>query len=408
VRIVAGGFEMTKQIRLHIFLLLFLVLPAAYAQQKGVAEGRVVNGTDPSIIVRSVELDIVELDAGMRIVKTTTTDSSGKFRVDGLPESGQLMIRVSYKDVNYHRQFNPGASGRSAVEIEVYEPTASMKDIEAGESRMAFQLVGDQVRSLESVTFNNKAKPPRTFMNPEGNFRFSKSPGIVEPPEVRVTAPGSAMPLLQAPLESPDAQSYYSLYPLRPGVTSFEIQQVLPYSNHAYAYRKKFYVDVDSMDIAVMPKDMVLSGQGLTRISTDEKQGFSIYRSAPIKAGTEVTWTFSGGTASSMPEAAETDGGSAVESRPDFIRSKALVIGPLLLMGFVLVLWVAFNRMQKDTPTPPGRRTGDLKNRREQLLNAIAELDRNHEMHAISQSEFLRQREESKRQLRRISLLLKM
>jgi hypothetical protein len=399
---------MTKQIRLHMILLLFLVLPAAYAQQKGVAEGRVVNGTDPSIIVRSVELDIVELDAGMRIVKTTTTDSSGKFRVDGLPESGQLMIRVSYKDVNYHRQFSPGANGRSTVELEVYEPTTSMKDIGAEENRMAFQMVGDQVRSLESVAFNNKTKPPRTFMNPGGNFRFSKPPGIAEPPEVRVTAPGSAMPLIQAPLESPDGQSYYSLYPLKPGVTSFEFQQALPYAKRTYAYRKKFYLDIPSIDIVVMPKDMVLSGQGLTWISTDEKQDFSIYRSAPIQAGTELTWTFSGGTASSAPEAAEAGGGSAVESRPDFIRSKAPVIGPLLLMGFVLVLWVAFNRTQKDTPKSPGRRTGDLKNRREQLLNSIAELDHKYEIRAISQSEFLRQREESKRQLRRISLLLKM
>ena len=407
MRIAAIGFEMTQQIRIHMFLLLFLVLPAAYAQQKGVAEGRVVNGTDPSIIVRSVELDIIELSAGMRIVKTATTDSSGRFRVDGLPESGQLMIRVSYKDVNYHRQFNPGANGRSTVEIKVYEPTTSIKDIEAVESRMAFQMVGDQVRSLESVTFNNKVKPPRTFTSPEGNFRFSKPPGILELPEVRVTAPGSAMPLLQAPLESPDGQSYYSLYPLKPGVTSFELQQALPYSNHAYAYRKRFYVGVDSIDIVVMPKDMVLSGQGLTRISTDEKQDFSIYRSAPIKAGTEVTWTFSGGTASSVPEAAEAAGGSAVESRPDFIRSNSLVIGPLLLMGFVLVLWVAFNRGQKDTPKSPGQRTGDLKNQREQLLNAIAELDHRHEMQAISRSEFLRQREESKRRLRRISMLLK-
>ena len=76
-------------------------------------------------------------------------------------------------------------------------------------------------------------------------------------------------------------------------------------------------------------------------------------------------------------------------------------------MGFVLVLWVAFNRAQKDKPTPPGHRTSDLKNRRERLLNAIAELDHNHEVHAISESEFVRQREESKRQLRRISLLLK-
>ena len=407
MRIAASGFEMTKQIQLHMILLLFLVLPAAYAQEKGIAEGRIANGTDPSIIVRSIELDVVELGAGMRIIKTAVTDSLGRFRVDGLPESGQLMIRVSYKDVNYHRQFSPGANGRSTVEIVVYEPTTSMKDIEAEEGRMAFQLVGDQVRSLESVTFNNKTKPPRTFMSPEGNFRFSKPPGIVEPPQVRVTAPGSSMPLIQAPLESPDGQSYYSLYALKPGATSFELQQVLPYSNHAYVYRKKFYADVRSMDIVVMPKDMVLSGQGLTRISTDEKQDISIYRSAPIKAGTEVTWTFSGGTATSVPEAPEANAGSAVESKPDFIRSNAPVIGPLLLIGFILVLWVAFNRMPKNGPKPPGHRTSDLKSRRDQLLNTIAELDHNHEMHAISQSEFSRQREEYKRQLRRISLLMK-
>ena len=87
----------------------------------------------------------------------------------------------------------------------------------------------------------------------------------------------------------------------------------------------------------------------------------------------------------------------------------ALVIGPLLLMGFVLVLWYAFNRMPEGARrSPPDTGTGDLKERREQLLNAIAELDHRHEMHAIGQQEFLRQREESKRQLRRISLLLKM
>jgi len=42
-------------------------------------------------------LDIVELGAGMRILKTTATDSSGRFRVEGLPEGGRLMLRVNYK-----------------------------------------------------------------------------------------------------------------------------------------------------------------------------------------------------------------------------------------------------------------------------------------------------------------------
>jgi hypothetical protein len=408
VRIAASGFEMNKNMRVQIFLLLFLAMPAAHAQQKGLVEGRVVNATDPSIVVRSVELDIVELDAGMRILKTVVTDSSGRFRVDGLPESGRLMLRVNYKDVNYHRQFSLGTGGKATADLEVYEPTTSMKDIEVGETRMAFQMTGGQLISLEAVTFNNKAKPPRTYMNPEGNFLFSKPPGISEPPELRIIAPGSTMPLVQAPLESPDGQRYYSLYPLKPGSTSFEVQQALPYANRTYAYTKTFYRDIASMGIGVTPSDMVLSGQGLTRVSTDAQRNFSVYRSAPIKAGTEVTWTFSGGTAVSAPQSAEGSGGPPIEAKPDVIRRNAPVLGPLLLLCFVLVLWYAFNRGPKETKKSAGQLARGLKERREQLLKEVAELDRRHEMNAIGRQEYLQLRAESKRQLRRISLLLKM
>jgi hypothetical protein len=408
VRIAASGFEMKNNMQLRIFLLLFLTMPLAYAQQNGIVEGRVVNGTDPSIVVRSAELDIVELDAGMRILKTMGTDSSGRFRVDGLPAGGPLMLRINYKDVNYHRQFSIGPGGKAAADIEVYEPTASMKGIEVEGTKIAFQMAGGQLISLEAVTFNNKTKPPRTYMNPEGNFRFSKPPGITEPPSVRVTAPGSTMPLVQAPLESPDGQSYYSQYPLKPGATAFEVQQALPYANRTYVYKKTFYQDTASMDIGVMPSDMVMSGQGLTQLSTNAQQNFAVYRSAPIKAGTEVTWTFSGGTAVAQTQTTETGGESSVQAKPDVIRRNALIVGPLLLIGFVLVLWYAFNRAQKKIQKTPGQKTRGLKERRDQLLIAAAELDRRHEMNAISRQEFLHQREECKRQLRRISLLLKM
>lgn len=398
---------MTKTLRLQISLFLFLTITAAYAQQKGIVEGRIVNGTDPSIIARSVELDIVELDAGMRILKTTTTDASGRFRAEGLPEEGRLMLRANYKDVNYHRQFNLGPGGKATIDIEVYESTTSMKDIEVAEARMAFQISEGHLISLEAVSFNNKTKPPRTFMNPEGNFRFSKVPGITQPPAMRVTAPGSSMPIVQAPFESPDGQSYYSLYPLKPGTTSFEAQQMLPYANKIFVFKKIFYQDTASMEIGVIPGDMTISGTGLSRISTDTQRNFSVYRSAPIKAGTEATWTFSGGTAVVEPQSTEGNEGPTILAKPDAVSRNSLFLGPVLLLVFVLVLWYAFNREAKTSPKVPDHGTKDLKERREQLLNTIAELDRLHETNAISRQEFLRQREENKRELRRISLLLK-
>ena len=397
-----------KRITLLLSLFWLVFLPAGYSQQKGIVEGRLVNGTDPSMIARSVELDVVELGSGMSIIKTVTTDSSGKFRVEGLPAAGRLMVRAIYKDVNYHGQFSMDASGKAYIEIQVFEPTTSLKGIQVEDARIAFQIVGDQLQSLDTITFNNKTKPPRTLMNPEGNFRFSKAPGIIDLPQVRVTAPGSSMPLVQAPLESTDGQSYYSLYPIKPGITMFEVRQALPYKNRNYVYTRKLYQDIASIEIGVSPMDMKLSGENLSKVSTDSQQNFAVYRSGPIKAGSEIAWTFSGGTPASEPKTSEAAEDSRVEAMPDIVGRNALVLGPLLLMGFVLVLWYAFNQMQKAPEKTVNPRNRELKDRREQLLNTIADLDHRYEINALGRQEFLRQREENKRRLRRISLLLKM
>jgi len=269
---------------------------------------------------------------------------------------------------------------------------------------MAFQMVGDQLKSVETVTFNNKTKPPRTYANPEGNFRISKAPGILEPPQIRVTAPGSSLPLVQSALESPDGKSYYSLYPLRPGVTTFEVQQILPYANRNYTFTKRFYQDAGSIDIGVIPKDLVLSGNGLSRIQTNSQENFAVYISPPVKAGSEVVWSFSGGTPVAEAQPSEPAGNSTVEAMPDEIRRNALIAGPLLLMVFILVLWYALNHLPNG---PADFSVRQLRERREQLLNSVADLDHRYEMRAVGQQEFLRKREEGKRSLRRILLLLK-
>jgi hypothetical protein len=397
-----------KMKKLSLILFWLALLPAGFTQQKGIVEGRLVNRTDPTIIARSVELDIVELGSGMNIIKTTTTDNAGKFRIEGLPATGRLMIRAVYKDVNYHSQFSMDASGKANVEIEVFEPTASMEAIKVESAGMAFQMVGDQLQSLETITFRNLTKPPRTLMNPEGNFRFSKPAGLADLPKVRVTAPGSRMPVVQSPLESPDGQSYYSLYPLKPGVTLFEVQQTLPYANHNYTYSAKIYQDIASMDIGVSPADVTVTGQGLTRVSVDSQQNFAIYRRGPIKAGSEIAWTFSGGTPVAAGGAPESGERAKIEAAPETIGRNALVLGPGVLIGLILVLWYAFTRMQNGPQKTGNSRARELKERREQLLNVVADLDHRNEIHAIDEQEFLKKRDETMHQLRRISLLQKM
>jgi hypothetical protein len=370
-----------------------------------VVEGRLVDRTDPSIVGAKVDLDVIGFAGGMSILKSATTDSSGKFRIDGLPMDQMLMIRANYKGANYHGQVKFDASGRANVEIEIYEPTSSTKDIRIEGLRMAFQLSGGRLQSLQTISFDNRTAPPRTFMSTEGNFRFSKAPGILEPPKVDVSGPGAVMPLSQSPLESPDGLSYYSLYPLRPGITTFEIQEVLPYTNHTYTYRKKFYQDVDSFQIGVIPADVTLTGDGLTRMHVDGQKNFAVYSGGPVKAGTEVAWTFSGGTPVAQPAPAETAGESKVKPAPTYVGQNSLIIGPLLLMGFVVVLWYAYNNLQIPSQSSDAR-TKELKERREHLLNSLANLENQYESQTLDRREYVRQREQGKRQLRRIFLLL--
>ena len=389
-----------------MWALVFVALPAARAQGRGVVEGKLVNGTDPSIIAAGVDLDVIGLGGGMSILKSIASDSGGRFRVEGLPTDSPTLIRANYHSANYNAPVNFDSSGKAYVEIRIFETTTSFKGIEVDTVRMAFQLTGERLRALESYSFRNETAPPRTFMSSDGNFRFSKAPGILELPQLSATGPGATMPLMQNPLETPDGQSYYSLYPLRPGVTSFEVEQSLPYNNRSYVYRKKFYQDVGSFQIGVIPQDMALSGEGLSKGQVDSQQNFAIYSGGPVKAGTEVTWTFSGGTPLPEPTATESGGESKIEPVPTMVGQNSMIIAPLLLMGFIVILWYATNRAPATAPGSQDPRIKALKDRREQLLTLLATLDSRYEAQGLDRREYFRQREHGKRQLRRIFMLL--
>ncbi len=372
--------------RATTFLATSLLLATLHAatlgaqQGQGVIEGRLVNATAAAKTAAGVEIDIVGLGGGMSVLKSSATDASGRFRVDGLPTDSPLMVRANYKSVNYHGRVNFDASGKSLVEVEVFEPTTSAKGITLQGLQMAFQLTGDQLRCLESYSFKNETKPPQTYMNMDGNFRFAKAPGLLEPPRLDVTAPGSSMPLTQSPLESPDGLSYYSLYPIRPGVTAFQVEQVLPYKDKSYTLRKKFYNDVESFQFGVIPQDVTVAGEGLVKVQTDAQRNFAVYSGGPVKAGTEVAWTFSGGTpVATAPETEAVSAQPRIQPMGNRVSQNALVIGPLILLGFIVVLWYAFNRIPQSAPGAQDPRLRELRARRDQLLDYLAGLDKRFE-----------------------------
>jgi len=293
--------------REYVFVLFALLLclvaaPVALTQETGIVEGKLINRTDPAIVPAGVALEIVLLDGGMGIIRTAETDAAGNFRIDKLPVNTMLMLRAIYKDANYNQQFRFESGGHAHVELDIYNTTTSMKDIRVEEYQMVFQAAGDHLQSLDTIVLSNETDPPRTFMNPSGNFRFSKAPAIVALPKVRITGPGSSMPVVQSAFESPDGSDYYSLYPLRPGETTIDVFQILPYEDKKYTYVKEFHLGSPAIEIGVIPMDIEVSGTELSLDRTDAENNVAVYRTAPIEAGTRVEWVFSGGSSVAVQE----------------------------------------------------------------------------------------------------------
>ena len=331
-----------------LFLMMMVGMAATtQAQNLRVAEGRLVNRTDPTIVADSTNLEVISLSGGMDIIRTAVTDTQGNFRIAGLPESVPLMLRAIYKGVNYHRMLNFDATGNARLEVEVLEPTTSLKDIQVKSVTLAFQMESDHLHAIETWEIENQTTPPRVHLHPEGTFHISKASGLSELPTIRAAGAGAEMPLTQPALESADGKSYYSRYPLRPGLTIFEVRQTLPYTDSKYVYARKFFMDTPEISIGVIPADMMLSGDGLVKTETNAEENFAVYSVAAIKAGTEVTWTFSGGTPVTMTVSDAGNNGSetTIMAKDGVIGRNALVIGPLMLLVLVVALWIACNRL---------------------------------------------------------------
>jgi hypothetical protein len=381
-------------------VLLFWAI-AAFSQVATTVEGKLINGTDPSMPAAGLELDVVSLQGGMSVLRSVVADASGEFRIQGLPRSEMLMIQVDYQGVNYHGTVDFDAAGKARVEITIYEPTTSFEGIELEGVQLAFQMMGEELNALESYSFNNKTEPPRTFVGDEGAIRFAKTSGVPGLPRLSVRAPGASFPLTQPATESSDGSSVTSSYPLRPGVTTFNLEQSLPYPERRFTYRKRFYHDTGAINIGLIPEDMEISGEGLLKLET-ERQDIAVYTAGKAEAGKEVLLTLSGGTR----VAAENQRSSTVIAIPNAVSRNALVAGPLILMGLVLILWVGANRMLEPSPTAGGRGKAELKARRDELLTHLARLEDQFENQGLARSEYHRQRDLGKRRLRRISMLL--
>jgi hypothetical protein len=184
------------------------------------------------------EIVLLKLAQGMEEAGRTKADAQGHFSFKLDDAQSPHLVRAIHQEVTYHRMAPPGTT---SVELEVYDVGKKIDGVSVVADIMRIQDAAQgQIEIVREFFVQNNSKPPRTQMS-EHNLEFYIPNGaqIIEDSASATTENGN--PLKSAPVPEGEKNRYSFIFPLRPGLTRFEVAYQLPYSGSANLDPKSVY-----------------------------------------------------------------------------------------------------------------------------------------------------------------------
>jgi hypothetical protein len=213
---------------LTIFLSSFAAAQTLTGTVKNSTTGKAAAGDD---------VVLLKLGQGMEEAGRTKTDAQGHFSFKLDDAQAPHLVRAIHQDVTYHRMAPPGTT---SVELEVYDVGKKIDGIEVVADIMRIQAAQGQIEVIREFGVQNSSKPPRTQMN-ERNLEFNIPSGAQIIPDSATATTENGNPLKSAPVAEGEKGRYSFIFPLRPGLTRFEVAYQLPYSGNANIDPKSMY-----------------------------------------------------------------------------------------------------------------------------------------------------------------------
>ena len=219
-----------------IFIIVLVVLLFSSLAGAQTLTGTVRNVTTGKPAVGD-EVVLLKLGQGMEEAGRTKTDPKGQFSFKLDDAQAPHLIRAIHQDVTYHRMAPPGTT---SVALEVYDVGKKIEGIEVVADIMRIQAMQGQIEVVREFGVQNFSKPPRTQMN-ERNLEFYIPNGAQIIPNSATATTENGNPLKSEPVSEGEKNRYSFIFPLRPGLTRFEVAYQLPYSGSANLDPKSVY-----------------------------------------------------------------------------------------------------------------------------------------------------------------------
>lgn len=248
---------------------------------------------------------LMELSSGMEEVARVKTNAKGEFTLPVKNNSAAHLIRVSHRNVNYHR---PAPPGTQSVEVDVYDAAEQVSGVSMTVHVMRIEADATNAHIIELFILNNQSSPPKTLMTAKP-FIFELPDGA-KIDQSMAGGPGS-MPVNTAAVPTGEKNRYTFLFPIRPGENRFQVAYSLPY-NGELSFTPKLLSDAEEFAVSV-PKSITVTPASGSKIEQKaEDSGMLFFLAKNVKTGDQVGFKISGtGTA---PEPTAQGGGEVGEA----------------------------------------------------------------------------------------------
>jgi hypothetical protein len=375
----------TKKTLTIVFLLFLLALGRSAALaldlDKGTIEGKMINKTTGKTVPYQ-EVTLHKYLNQREIGKESTkTDGEGKFRFGNLSTGPNYVYNLysKYREVEYWSRII-AFKGKTTVEdvrLVVYESTSNPKDIKVRLHHIIFDIQGKLLLVKEIFLFYNEGE--RTYIGKKKageekriTLNFSLPEGFAN---LRYPQGQGLMPCCVIPTE----RGFLDTMPVKPGLREVVFTYQLRYDSSKYLFRRLMDYDTDSLDVLLPAGGVKVSGQNLSlspkTVNIRGKNYLDLKSQGKVRAGTLLSL-----------------GLSNLPAGQGFFKVVAYsLIAALILIGFAYPLF-------RKGKAAEGEK-GTIKDSRETLLSAIAQLDDRFRAGKIPEKDYRALRKQKKERL---------
>jgi hypothetical protein len=356
-----------------VFVAAFLFPPAA----RGRVEGRVVNGTTGrSVAQEKVLLLSPRPQQGMTLVGETLTDAEGRFSFPQAPgESGVFfLLQVNVRGIPYHAPVEFDSTGRAQVEVKVYDSMRDASALRVGLLRILARASGERIQIQQDYQVENSSRPPETYNDLTGTFRFRLPPDITKP---NVTVMGLLnMPIPQTPTPGKEPGEFILHYPIHPGETEVSIGYETDYAPEAFILSSQVPYPVERAELYVTPASLNVASRVFEARGVDSSNDVQQLGAERLARNTVLEARLRGDALLS-PQRDVAQGEGQVMVVPNSMTRLAV---PILACFMLVLLWALGLRVSKEWPRMKTRGVQGTARKQfeataEALFNSIADLD---------------------------------